>query len=180
MKRTIILSAGHGGNDPGAVSGKYIERDLALELRELIAARLVQAGFKVLKDQNQNKLADTLKWLVGKYSERDILIDIHWNAGQPQANGTEVIIPQTPSVFEQTLATELVNAIHSIGFKNRGVKKESQTARKTLAWMRPKAENILIEVCFISNSGDMNLYINNKEELACLISETIIKVCKKY
>ena len=34
--RKIFLSSGHGGTDSGAVSGKYIERNLTIELRNLI------------------------------------------------------------------------------------------------------------------------------------------------
>ena len=30
-KPTIYIAAGHGGNDPGAVSGKYIEKALTLK-----------------------------------------------------------------------------------------------------------------------------------------------------
>ena len=33
MNRKIIISAGHGGNDPGAVANGYTERDLAIENR---------------------------------------------------------------------------------------------------------------------------------------------------
>lgn len=178
MSRKIILSAGHGGNDPGAVSGKFIERDLAIELRNLVESRLKAAGVTVNKDPDKYALVDTLKWLVGKYKNSDILLDLHWNAGKPSANGTEIIVPQSPSTIELGIANELLNSICKFGFSNRGVKRESQTARKTLAWMRPPAENILIEVCFISNKQDMDKYVANKEAIACIIAETLIKYCK--
>jgi N-acetylmuramoyl-L-alanine amidase len=32
--------------------------------------------------------------------------------------------------------------------------------------MRPVAENVLIEICFISNSTDMKLYQANKQTIA--------------
>ena len=166
MNRKIIISAGHGGNDPGAVANGYTERDLAIEFRELLVKELLLLGVKPLIDDNKNALKQTLAWLTGKYSSKDILLDIHWNAASSKARGTEVIVPDNASIFENNFAKNILNVFVSNGFINRGVKPESQTARKRLGWMRPPAENILIEVAFITNILDMNLYQNLKYKLA--------------
>lgn len=165
--RKLFLIAGHGGKDPGAVSGSYIERDLAIELRFLINNELRKLNVIPNMDANDNYLALTLSWLRGKLNAKDVIIDIHWNASSnPTANGTEVIVPEVASQYENELANALVSTIASIGFKNRGVKPETDTARKKLGIMRPTAENILIEVCFISNTQDMLLYQKSKQILA--------------
>ena len=166
MNRKIIISAGHGGNDPGAVANGYTERDLSIEFRELLAKELLLLGVKPLIDDNKNALKQTLAWLVGKYSSKDILLDIHWNAASSKARGTEVIVPDNASIFENNFAKNILNVFVSNGFINRGVKPESQTARKRLGWMRPPAENILIEMGFITNLLDINLYQNLKYKLA--------------
>ena len=166
MNRKIIISAGHGGNDPGAVANGYTERDLAIEFRELLVKELLLLGVKPLIDDNRNALKETLAWLVGKYSSKDILLDIHWNAASSKARGTEVIVPDNASIFENNFAKNILNVFVSNGFVNRGVKTESQTARKRLGWMRPPAENILIEMGFITNLLDINLYQNLKYKLA--------------
>ena len=166
MNRKIIISAGHGGNDPGAVANGYTERDLAIEFRELLVKELLLLGVKPLIDDNKNALKQTLEWLIGKYSSKDILLDIHWNAASSKARGTEVIVPDNASIFENNFAKNILNVFVSNGFVNRGVKPESQTARKRLGWMRPPAENILIEMGFITNLLDINLYQNLKYKLA--------------
>lgn len=166
MNRKIIISAGHGGNDPGAVANGYTERDLTIEFRELLVRELLLLGVKPLIDDNKNDLKQTLAWLVGKYSSKDILLDIHWNAASSKARGTEVIVPDNASIFENNFAKNILNVFVSNGFINRGVKPESQTARKRLGWMRPPAENILIEMGFITNLLDINLYQNLKYKLA--------------
>jgi N-acetylmuramoyl-L-alanine amidase len=172
--RKIFLSAGHGGDDPGAVSEKFIERDLAIELRELISTELGVLGIEPIKDPNSNALSQTLSWLRNKFGSKDILLDIHWNAASStQANGSEVIIPNTSTSFERQLATAILGVFTSYGFKPRGVKPESQTARKTLGWMRPNAENILLEVCFLTNNLDMKLYQANKQGIAKKIAKVL-------
>ena len=175
MNRKIIISAGHGGNDPGAVANGYTERDLAIEFRELLVKELLLLGVKPLIDDNKNALKETLAWLVGKYSSKDILLDIHWNAASSKARGTEVIVPDNASIFENNLGKNILNVFVSNGFINRGVKPESQTARKRLGWMRPPAENILIEMGFITNLLDINLYQNLKYKLAKELAFVIYK-----
>lgn len=165
--RKLFLIAGHGGKDPGASSGSYIERDLAIELRSLINNELKKLNVVATMDANENYLALTLSWLRGKVSAKDVIIDIHWNSSEnPTSNGTEVIVPEEASQYEKEFANALVTTIASIGFRNRGVKPETETARKRLGIMRPVAENILIEVCFINNTQDMLLYQKSKQILA--------------
>lgn len=172
--RKIIISAGHGGTDPGASGNGYIERDLAIELRNLIVSELKALGISALSDDDKNALKQTLLWLRGKFTTGDILLDIHWNAaGNPDANGSEVIIPQIASAFEKDLAAAILKCFTSFGYRDRGVKPETETARKSLGWMRPNAENILIEVCFISNLTDMKLYQANKQGIARRVAATL-------
>lgn len=175
MSRKIIISAGHGGIDPGAVGGGYIERDLAIELRNLIVAELKALGVSPLVDDNNNALKQTLAWLRGKFGSKDILFDIHWNAAaSPEAKGTEVIVPDTASSFELNIARSILKVFTDLGFRDRGVKHEGATARKRLGWMRPNAENVLLEACFISNATDMKLYEANKMNISKRLAHILI------
>ena len=179
MNRKIIISAGHGGNDPGAVANGYTERDLTIEFRELLVKELLLLGVKPLIDDNKNALKQTLQWLKGVLkSDKTVCIDIHWNAAIPKARGTEIIIPDKPSLFESSFAKEILDVFVSNGFTSRGVKTESQTARKRLGWMRPTAENILIEMAFLTNTLDLELYKMVKyklaKELAVVIKKSLV------
>ena len=178
--RTIFLSAGHGGNDVGAVGNGYNEADLTIELRDLVLKYLKQLGAKVVIDDNKNALAQTITFFKNKVAKDSILLDIHWNAATPQATGTEVLIPATPTKFETDLATDLSKVIaNTLNIKNRGVKTELQSARKSLGWMKLTGENVLIETCFISNKNDMDSYQKNKEELAKKIAIVLFEYANR-
>lgn len=177
MPRKLFISAGHGGSDPGASFGGYIERDLTIELRQLVVNELQKLGIQAVTDPNTNALAQTLAWLRGKFGSKDILLDIHWNASHnTDARGSEIIVPEKASQFELNLSNALLKVFTDIGFRNRGVKPESETFRKRLGWMRPNAENVLIEVCFLTNNTDMMLYVNSKN----IISKRLAFVLREY
>jgi N-acetylmuramoyl-L-alanine amidase len=180
--RNIIVTAGHTnvpGLDRGALANGYIEGELTVELRDLVISELSKLGTSVQTDSNKNALAQTLAWLVGKFNAKSILLDLHWNAGG--GTGIEVIIPQSYSTFEIKLAQALADNISRVtGWKKRagGVKTEIDTARKRLGWMRPNAENILIETCFIDSKSDMAVYQSNKNTIAKIIAKTLQEYSK--
>ena len=175
--RTIFISAGHSnvlGRDRGASGNGFIEGILTVEQRNLIVKELKNLGAKVIIDDNDSILSQTMAFFRNKTTKNCILVDLHWNASSPQATGTEVLVPASPTKFENDLATDLSKTISTIlNIKNRGVKTELQSARKSLGWMRLTGENILIETCFISNKKDMDSYQKNKEELAKQIASIL-------
>ena len=174
MARKIFISAGHGGVDGGASHGGYTERDLAISFRNALVKELSVLGISAQTDPDSNGLAKTLSFIKGKFGAKDILVDIHFNAGG--GTGTEVIIPNVSTPFEKQLAQRIADVINTVtGLKKRGggVKTEADTARKTLGWMRPNSENILLEICFIDSKTDMTVYALNQFKLAKEIAKVL-------
>lgn len=174
MARKLFISAGHGGSDGGAAHGIYIERDLAISFRNTLVKELAVLGAFAQTDPDNNALAKTLAFIRGKFGSKDILVDIHFNAGG--GTGTEIIIPNLSTLFEKQLAQSIADVINTVtGLKKRGggVKTETDTARKTLGWMRPNSENILLEICFIDSKTDMAVYTANELKLAKEIARVL-------
>jgi N-acetylmuramoyl-L-alanine amidase len=174
MARKIFISAGHGGIDAGASHGGYTERDLTISFRNNLVKELSKLRISASTDPDTNALAQTLAFIKGKFGVKDILLDIHFNAGG--GTGTEVIIPDVYSPFEKQLAQRIADSISTVtGLKKRGggVKTEKDTARKSLGWMRPNSENILIEMCFLDNKLDMAVYTVNEFKLAKEIAKIL-------
>ncbi|MFZ9311814.1 MAG: N-acetylmuramoyl-L-alanine amidase, partial [Arenimonas sp.] len=92
-QKIIILTAGHGGSDPGAASldGRFIEAREAVALRDRVARQLREAGAPVITDGERGQnwpLREALKLI-----RRPGLLplEIHFNAGPATASGVEVL-----------------------------------------------------------------------------------------
>lgn len=171
----IFLSAGHHLRDPGAVSKFGVERDLAIELRNLIEATLKTKKAQYILDNDHETLGQYLNRI--KPGNGSVVVEIHWNAAMSLLpTGTEVLIADNHNRISKDLATELSAGIAAkIGIKNRGVKTEKDSHRGRLAFVRQAGANVLIEICFVSNPDDMRKYQSAKCELAEYIANVLIK-----
>lgn len=164
MGLKLLLIAGHGANDPGACSSYGIERD---ETRKVVF-RLAEL-FKNYNDvdvdiypTNRNCYSDvTTNRVQVNMANYDYVFEVHFNSATASARGTEVWV--TPMESSIDVEKRIVNNLASVGFSNRGVKKEYFAV---ISFAKNKGvSSALVEVCFISNQNDMNLYRNKFEQV---------------
>jgi N-acetylmuramoyl-L-alanine amidase len=178
--KTLIIGAGHGGTDSGAVGSGFIERDLAIEFRNLLVAELQKLSVPCIIDPDTNALRDSLLYFKNYFKPDSINVDIHWNAGPPNATGTEVLINTQATPFEKQLGGKIAESIATIlNIRNRGLKTELQSARGSLGWMKQPGRNYIIEMCFISNKTDMDKYHGKKHELAKAMADILGEAVKQ-
>lgn len=178
--RKIFISSGHTntpGRDRGASGNGYIEGELTEEFRELLTFELNLLGVKAVSDGNNTILSESIKFFKNLTSTNSIVLDIHFNAASPQATGTETLIPSNYSPFEKKLAERISSTVsNTLGITMRGrkgVKTEADSHHGRLGWMRLTGENILMEICFITNKKDMESYQANKYILAKKIAKVL-------
>lgn len=165
MGLKLLLIAGHGANDPGACSSYGIERE---ETRKVVY-RLAELfknynGVDVdIYPTNRNCYNDVTTGSVQvNMANYDYVFEVHFNSATASARGTEVWVTPMESSIE--VEKRIVNNLTSLGFVNRGVKKEYFAV---ITFAKNKGvPSALVEVCFISNQNDMNLY-RNKFEHVC-------------
>jgi N-acetylmuramoyl-L-alanine amidase len=183
MKK-IYISAGHStkkGRDMGAVGNGYIEGVLADELRKEIMFFLKKLGITAIADGSDTILADTLKVFRKLTTKNDIVVDIHFNAGSSKATGTEVLVPSDATSFETSLASDIAREMADEleiplrgNFKGKvGVKSEAESHHGRLGFLHLEGENVLLEVCFISNEHDVRKYNERKLKLAARIANVL-------
>jgi len=150
------VNAGHGMKPNGTVGAVGIldesteNRNVA---RELIAY-LKQEGHTVTDTTVDSGDVNTiLKEIVAKCNAQtaDLNISIHFNSFDKVANGVEVFGYNDKN---KTIGDRIVANIASFGFKNRNFKTNTN-----LAFLRDtKKPSLLIEVCFVDNKDDAELY----------------------
>ena len=92
--KKIVIDAGHGGNDSGAVGNGIIEKDLTLKIAKYIADRLKDLGADVTLTRNSDETLDPQE-RVGRVlnaygNSSDVLvISNHINAGGPAFLGCD-------------------------------------------------------------------------------------------
>lgn len=120
MAKTVFLSAGHGGNDPGAVAFGLSEKDINLQTLLACRAELERHGVKVvssrLVDENDPVAQETQE---ANASGADIAVSFHANAGG--GDGFEAFY-WSKSAEGRRLASLGEKYVKQLGQNSRGIK----------------------------------------------------------
>ncbi|MEH7384312.1 cell wall-binding repeat-containing protein [Bacillus sp. JJ1521] len=150
---TIVVDAGHGGSDPGAIGHGLNEKDVVLDIAKRVQSKLEPIGANVVMTRESNVYVTLDQRVeIANSIGANAFISIHNNAATNQsANGTETFWnDKYASAESKELATEIQKElIRQLGTRDRGVKEASFKVirESTMA-------SILVEVAFISNQNE--------------------------
>lgn len=177
MPYSIMLDAGHGGRDPGAVYQGRQEKDDALRLTLAVGEILQNHGI----DVEYTRTTDIYETPFQKASEAneadvDYFISIHRNSF-PQDNivsGVESLVYNLSGI-KYEMAQDINEQLEAIGFVNLGVK-----ARPDLIVLRKtRMPAVLVEVGFINSDTDNSLFDTNFDAIALAIAEGILDTLRQ-
>ena len=173
----LVLTAGHGGPDPGAVSpdGKWIEAQQAVRLRDAVAGSLRSVGVPVITDGNPGQNAPLTEALKLLRRPQLLAVEIHFNAGPDGATGVEALaligVRMTAQKVAQATATALGLPLRGDG----GWKPDDAGQHHRLAYCR--SGGIILEVAFISNPNDLDAYQTHFSDLVEALTKTLQSLC---
>jgi len=170
-KHTVVIDAGHGGSDPGAMRNNVLEKKITLEIAQLVAKDLQAQGATVYmtrKDDTFVSLSDRVT--ISNEKKPDLFVSIHINASENETvHGIETHYYKDDSLdFAKQIHKSIMSKIDE---KNRGViKSRFYVVRHTTA------PSVLLELGFISNEQERELMQTKKrqEAFAEAITEGII------
>ena len=174
----ILLIAGHGQGDPGACGCGYKEAELVREIVVNLKAKLSAYANVDLFDVNKNMYKFLKAGNLFNFKNYDYVFEIHFNAavddtkGDGKTTGTEILVH--PSEKGTTVEKMILNNISALGFKNRGVKTATNLQNMNVCKGKQGVSYALLEICFIDDKDDINLYVSKKDKVITAIANGII------
>lgn len=173
MPYSIMLDAGHGGIDPGAVYDGRREKDDTLRLVLAIGEILQNNGIDVEYTRTTDVYESPYqKALEANEAEVDYFVSIHRNSSEEagQYMGVESLVYDLSGI-KYEMAQNINAQLETVGFVDLGVK-----ARPNLVVLRrTKMPAVLVEVGFINSDTDNRLFDENFEDIAEAIARGIIE-----
>jgi MYXO-CTERM domain-containing protein len=122
----IVIDAGHGGSDPGAVGCSLEEANVVLDVSTRLRTELERAGIRVALTRDVDEFVGlSARAAFANSMSADGFVSVHSNAnsGTP-ATGTETWISNSAGARSLELATLLqAQMVASWGLRDRGVKR---------------------------------------------------------
>lgn len=122
--RTVVIDAGHGGKDPGAIGKKSKEKDLALSIALKVGSYIEQymQGVKVIYTRKKDVFIELYKRAeIANKANADVFMSIHINShtsSQPYGTATYVM-----GVHKSEDNLEVAKKENSVILKEKGYKK---------------------------------------------------------
>lgn len=152
-KKVIVLDAGHGGKDPGAIISDLTEKDLNLDITKRVQALLENdARFDVYMTRDTDvfvELIDRAKFANNK--KADLFVSIHNNSMPKNFSGTMLLYNASKLSTNKALAESFQNIVG----KASGLPGIGARSREDLAVLKNiEMPGVLVEVACMSNIKD--------------------------
>ncbi|WHY61452.1 SH3 domain-containing protein [Cytobacillus firmus] len=156
--KQIVIDAGHGGKDTGAIGPTgLMEKDVNLATALLLKSELERNGASVLLTRSRDiflELAE--RTAIANSSTYDAFISIHADSFSSTSRGSTTFFNSTVN-FNGPISEELADSVQkymvsSLGTYNRGVKEQEFYVNRM-----NHLPSILVELAFISNPNEESL-----------------------
>ena len=173
MATKIVVDAGHGGSNPGAVYQGRRESDDALRLAMAVGKILESNGYDVTYTRTSDVTQSVgQKAAIANEEGADLFVSIHRNAGEypGQYSGVQTLIYDDSGIKKQ-MAENIDANLEALGFRNAGV-----SIRPNLVVLNStQMPALLVEAGFIDSDTDNRLFDSRFQAMAQAIADGIME-----
>ena len=176
LKR-VIIDAGHGGVEPGAMFNGRREKDDTLRLALAVGQILENNGVDVVYTRTTDTFDTPLeKAQIANRSGADYFVSIHRNAMPVPGTGSGVttLVYQdegVPAMLAENIQRNLVET----GFNDLGI----QERPGLIVLRRTQMPAVLVEAVFIDNPQDNQFFDENFEAIAQAIADGVLQTIRE-
>lgn len=168
----IMLDAGHGGTDPGAVYAGRQEKDDTLRLTMAVGKILAENGIDVVYTRTTDVYQTPFeKAQLANGSGANFFISFHRNSSPVanQYNGVEILLYNKAGI-KYEMAQNILGAMGEVGFREIGI----QERPGLVVLRRTRMPALLLEIGFINSDVDNQLFDEKFDEIAQGIANAIL------
>ncbi|MGL5068192.1 MAG: N-acetylmuramoyl-L-alanine amidase CwlD [Sarcina sp.] len=190
MEKVILIDAGHGGIDGGAVSKSgVIEKDINLQISLALKEKLEGAGYKVfmtrdsdiglytegktIKEKKREDLSNRVK--MRKNTDAQVFISIHQNMF-PEAKYSGTQVWYSPNSNDSKQFASIIQNFAKDKLR-QNTKREAKDAKTQFMVLRnsPNAAAVIVECGFLSNPEECELLGSKEyqEKFSQMIKESV-------
>ena len=175
--KRVIIDAGHGGEEPGAMFNGRREKDDALRLALAIGQILENNGVDVLYTRTTDVFDTPLeKAQIANRSGADYFVSIHRNAMPVPGTGSGATVlvyenAGVPAMLAENIQRNLVQT----GFNDLGI----QERPGLIVLRRTQMPAVLVEAGFIDNPEDNRFFDENFDAIAQAIADGILETIRQ-
>ena len=168
----IVLDAGHGGANPGAVYKGRQEKDDVLALTLAIGQILEDRGVDIYYTRTTDIYeSPAQKAMEGNQVGADYFVSIHRNSSPypNQYSGVESLVYSRYGEAAQ-MAYNINQQLEAVGFLNQGVNERTNL----VVLNQTQMPSVLVEVGFINTDADNELFDTRFNDIAQAIADGIL------
>lgn len=175
--RKVIIDAGHGGQEPGAVyQGRQEKADtlrLALAVGQILSENGVDVGYTRVTDVYQSPFE---KAQMANNWGADFFLSLHRNAMPVPgtASGTESLVYANEGEAA-VLAANINEQLRNMGWKDLGIIERPGL----IVLRRTEMPAVLVEAGFIDNEADNRFFDENFQHVAQAIADGVLETLRE-
>ena len=175
--KRVIIDAGHGGEEPGAMYDGRREKDDALRLALAIGQILEKNGVDVVYTRTTDVFDTPLeKAQIANNSGADYFVSIHRNAMPVPGTGSGAMVlvyedAGVPAMLAENIQRNLVQT----GFNDLGI----QERPGLIVLRRTQMPAALVEAGFIDNPAHTNFFDENFDAIAQAIADGVLETIRQ-
>ena len=160
-RRVVVIDAGHGGRDPGAVGiGGLREKDVVLDISRQVAQILERNGVTVVMTRQDDRTVGLApRTQLANRVNANLFVSIHANAismSRPDVNGLETYYFSSGQRLAQTIHRSMLRSFPNM--RDRGVRRA-----RFYVLRHTNMPAVLVETGFVTGRNDARMLANPTE-----------------
>lgn len=178
-RRVVVIDAGHGGSDPGAVGiGGLREKDVVIDISRQVSQILERNGVTVVMTRQDDRTIDLApRTQLANRVNANLFVSIHANAinmSRPDVNGLETYYYSSGQRLAQTIHRSMLRSFTNM--RDRGVRRA-----RFYVLRHSNMPAVLVETGFVTGRDDARMLANPTERtrMAEAIAQGILQYIRE-